>query len=186
MSFRAPLSEQEIAEAELDLGIAFPVEYRSYLKRQSAVGPIARLEKTDRGWWWTDNPWRRRERLAIPFPHPDSYVEADEALHARWPQVSDFVDDASHEAALATWVRERDAFDDHKTAGAIIAQEHGCGFATLFVLTGPLAGTFWWDGRATCDLILPLSRDHADGAPPVTFEEWVLYGSWNLLPPGWG
>ncbi|MFI9188831.1 hypothetical protein ACIG0A_05955 [Streptomyces californicus] len=41
------------------------------------------------------------------------------------------------------------------------------------------------DGRATCDLILPLPLNHATGARPVTFGEWLEHGSWNLLPPGW-
>lgn len=91
-----------------------------------------------------------------------------------------------YQTALIAWSREQRSFDDRKTRGAIIVREHGCGFATLLALSGPLAGTFWWDGRATCDLILPLSRDRADGAPPVAFDDWILYGSWNLLPPGWG
>ncbi|MDN3025622.1 hypothetical protein [Streptomyces sp. S.PB5] len=73
-----------------------------------------------------------------------------------------------------------------RTAGAVVVQEHGCGFATLLALTGPLAGTLWWDGRATCDLILPLSPDHVRGARPVTFGEWLGRDSWELLPPGWG
>ncbi|MEU5891291.1 hypothetical protein ABZ835_31235 [Streptomyces sp. NPDC047461] len=89
-------------------------------------------------------------------------------------------------AAWRPWAAEADDFEDRKTAGAIVVQEHGCGFATLLALTGPLAGTVWWDGRATCDLIVPLSLDHLRGARPVTFGEWLGRSSWDLLPPGWG
>ncbi|MEH0532679.1 hypothetical protein QBA75_39190 [Streptomyces stelliscabiei] len=64
-------------------------------------------------------------------------------------------------------------------------QEHGCGFSTLLAVTGPLAGTVWWDGRATCDRIVPLSPDHLGGARPVRFAEWLRHGSWALLPPDW-
>ncbi len=64
-------------------------------------------------------------------------------------------------------------------------QEHGCGFSTLLAVTGPLAGTVWWDGRSTCDLIVPLSLDHAGSARPATFGEWLRHDSWELLPPGW-
>jgi hypothetical protein len=183
---RPPLTEREVADAQLDLGIVFPAEYRDYLLLQGGDGAVARLEKTDQGWWWAGNSPHRRALLATPFPHPDSYAEQDDALHARMPQARDFGDEASCEAALQSWVRECEAFDERKTAGAIIAQENGCGFATLLVLIGPLAGTMWWDGRATCDLIVPLSLDHPGGAQPVTLHEWLERGSWSLLPPGWG
>lgn len=67
----------------------------------------------------------------------------------------------------------------------MVVQEHGCGFSTLLAVTGPLAGTVWWDGRATCDRIVPLSLDHLGGARPVRFAEWLRHGSWALLPPDW-
>ncbi|GAA0328736.1 hypothetical protein GCM10009540_55710 [Streptomyces turgidiscabies] len=73
-----------------------------------------------------------------------------------------------------------------KTAGSVVLQEYGCGFSTLLVLAGPPAGTVWWDGRATCDRIVPLSLDHVDGARPIHFGEWLRHGSWALLPPDWG
>ncbi|GGQ42291.1 hypothetical protein GCM10010215_77270 [Streptomyces virginiae] len=40
-------------------------------------------------------------------------------------------------------------------AGAVYIQEDGCGFSTLLVVTGPHRGQMWFDGRATCDQILP-------------------------------
>ncbi|MFC9499255.1 hypothetical protein ACFT0D_33410, partial [Streptomyces sp. NPDC056982] len=88
--------------------------------------------------------------------------------------------------AMSAWNAECWEFDERKTAGSVVAKEHGCGFATLLVITGPLNGTLWWDGRATCDLIVPLSLDHSGGARPVTFGEWLGRDSWDLLPPGWG
>jgi hypothetical protein len=183
----APLTEQEIADAERDLGIVFPAEYRDYLRQRNGDGPVARLEKTDRGWWWVGNSWHRRALLTTPFPHPDSYAEdGDPDDYALLPRAEDFADDASHEAAVASWVRERDAYEDGKTTGAIIAQENGCGFETLLVLVGPLAGTVWWDGRVTCDLIVPLSLDHPGGAQPVTLDEWLLHRSEDLLSADWG
>ncbi|MER5382090.1 SMI1/KNR4 family protein [Streptomyces sp. NPDC002688] len=181
-----PLIESEIAEAERELGVSFPESYRAYLSEVSAGGALSRLERSGRGWWWAGNGEERRALLALPFPHPDSYAEADDELTAREPQAEAFENEAAHLAAWHAWDDEAGRFEDLKTAGAVVVQEHGCGFSTLLALTGPLAGTMWWDGRATCDLIVPLSLDHVGGAPPVRFSEWLEHGSWALLPPGWG
>jgi len=181
-----PLTEAEVAEAEAQLGVVFPHEYRRYLLQVSAGGAVARLEKTENGWWWAGNSTMRRDLLPLPFPHPDSYVEADDELDRREPQAEDYPDEEAFSRAWTAWDDECGEFEDRKTAGSVIAEEHGCGFATLLAITGPLAGTLWWNGRATCDLILPLSLDHAGGARPVSFDEWLEHDSWSLLPPGWG
>jgi len=181
-----PLTEAEVSAAERDLGVTFPGEYREYLLRVSAGGRLARLERSESGWWWAGNGVHMRARLAEPFPHPDSYVDAEDALDDREPRRADFPGDESFDTAWRAWDQECGLFQERKTAGAIEIQDNGCGFATLLVITGPLAGTVWWDGRASCDLIVPLSLDHAGGARPARLEEWLLHGSRNLLPPGWG
>jgi hypothetical protein len=181
-----PLTEAEVAEAEQELGVAFPDEYREHLVQVSSGGAVHRLRRDEEGWWWAGNDRWRRRLLRTPFPHPDSYAEADAELDAREPQRTRFPDEQTYQAARQAWDDECEAFEDRRTAGAVIAQEHGCGFATLLVVTGPLAGTMWWDGRATCDRILPLSLDHSHDPRPVTFGQWLQHGSWNLLPPDWG
>lgn len=181
------LTEKQVTEAQHDLGIVFPAEYRDYLVRNnSAEGPIAQLRKTNRRWWWADNPWENRALLTTPFPHPDSYLEEERVLDESEPAWADFVDNATYDEARRAWDQECERFQARKTAGAIIAQEHGCGFYTLLVLVGPLAGTVWWDGRASCDLIVPLSVSHQSSARPATLREWLSHNSWSLLPPGWG
>ncbi|MFE4254935.1 SMI1/KNR4 family protein [Streptomyces sp. NPDC056910] len=65
-----PLTEAEVAEAEAQLGVGFPHEYRRYLLRVSAGGAVAQLEKTENGWWWAGNSTRRRDLLSLPFPIP--------------------------------------------------------------------------------------------------------------------
>ncbi|MER8236492.1 SMI1/KNR4 family protein [Streptomyces sp. NPDC094049] len=180
-----PLTEAEVTEAEADLGVAFPGEYRRYLLQVSAGGAVAQLEKTENGWWWAGQSTGRRDLLPLPFPHPDSYEDADQELDQREPRAEGFPADDSFSRAWDAWDAECEDFEDRKTAGSAVVREHGCGFATLLAITGPLAGTMWWDGRATCDRIIPLSLDHAGGARPVTFGEWLGRDSWNLLPPGW-
>ncbi|MFJ1755046.1 SMI1/KNR4 family protein [Kitasatospora sp. NPDC088134] len=185
-SLPPPLTEAEVAEAERQFGVSFPTEYRTYLLTVSAGLAVTRLERTGQGWRWAGDDPVRRGLLALPFPHPDSYVAAEGVLEGRCPEPADFPDEQSYERARGDWLEECDDFEDRKTAGAIVVQEHGCGFSTLLAITGPLAGTMWWDGRATCELILPLSLDHSGGAEPVTFGQWLGRDSWSLLPPGWG
>ena len=174
-----------MTEAEQELGVTFPDEYREYLLNVSSGGAVHRLQRGEDGWWWTGNDRRQRSLLRTPFPHPDSYAKADADLDAREPQETWFPAEQAYRAAWQAWDAECEAFEEQKTAGAVIAQEHGCGFATLLVITGPLAGTLWWDGRATCDRIVPLATDHSVPRP-VTFNQWLEHGSWNLLPPDWG
>jgi hypothetical protein len=181
-----PLTEAEVIEAEAGLGVAFPGEYRRYLLQVSAGGAVAQLRKTELGWWWAGNRTDHRDLLSLPFPHPDSYEEAGAELDQREPRAGDFPTDDSFSRAWDAWDAECEDFELRKTAGSVVVREHGCGFATLLAITGPLAGTMWWDGRATCDLIIPLSLDHAGGARPVTFGEWLVRDSWDLLPPDWG
>lgn len=181
-----PLTEAEIVEAERELGVRLPEEYRAYLREVSAGGALLPLRRTGQGWWWAGNDAWRRDLLTTAFPHPGSCAGSDDGPMAREPQVEEFADDAAYAAARCAWADEADRAEDLRTAGAVVIQEHGCGFSTLLAVTGPLAGTVWWDGRATCDLIVPLSLDHAGGGRPVRFGEWLDHGSWALLPPGWG
>ncbi|WP_216825261.1 SMI1/KNR4 family protein [Streptomyces sp. fd1-xmd] len=185
-----PLSEAEVAEAERELGVRFPPGYRTYLREESAGGGhVRRLRRGPEGWWWDANHETRRDLLPVPFPHPDSYAAEDDEQWARQPQSADFADDLAYAEAWARWDDEGEEREDRKTAGAVVLQENGCGFRTLLVITGPLADTVWWDGRATCDRIVPLSFDHPGGAPPLTFREWRERGLTDpshLLGPDWG
>ncbi|MFG2644712.1 hypothetical protein ACGFYP_27520 [Streptomyces sp. NPDC048370] len=61
--------------------------------------------------------------------------------------------------AWTAWDGEYEVLQEYKTSGSVCIQEHGCGFSTLLVVTGPHRGTMWFDARATCDLILPLMLD---------------------------
>lgn len=179
-----PLTEAELAMAEQELGVSFPAAYRAHLQEAKPAKRVFPPRRTERGWDWDAGRGTPAELLALPFPHPDSYVSATAELDAREPLLEEFADERAYADAWQAWDQEYEVFQDHKTAGAVVLQEHGCGFYTLLAVTGPLAGTVWWDGRATCDLIVPLSLDHAGSARPATFSEWLLHDSWELLPPG--
>ncbi|MFF1838978.1 SMI1/KNR4 family protein [Streptomyces sp. NPDC058231] len=88
-----PLTEAEVIEAEVELGVTFPSEYRHYLLRVSSGGAVEQLEKTENGWWWAGNSTKRRDLLPLPFPHPDTYEDADDEFYRRLPRAEDYADE---------------------------------------------------------------------------------------------
>ncbi|MEU3751307.1 SMI1/KNR4 family protein [Streptomyces olivoreticuli] len=81
------MSEADIREAEAELGIAFPDQYREYLLRQSAGGVVNRLSRSGAGWGWHGDSSTNYDLLTTAFPHPDSYRVHEDDLDARGPPV---------------------------------------------------------------------------------------------------
>ncbi|MGW0667159.1 SMI1/KNR4 family protein [Streptomyces sp. NPDC002746] len=175
----SPLSEAEIREAEAELGIAFPEQYREYLLRQSTGGAVNRLRRSAAGWGWHGDSSTNYGLLTTDFPHPDSYCAYEDELDARRPPAEAFPDHDAYQAAWKQWDAEYEVFQERKTSGAVFIQDNGCGFSTLLVVTGPHRGSVWFDGRATCDRILPLNLD----GRPVSFTDWLSRRSMDLV--GW-
>jgi hypothetical protein len=165
------LSVTDLREAEGELGITFPLEYREHLLRQeNPASGFNRLWRGPRGWGWYGDTRTNYDLLTEPFPHPDSYRAYDDELGEREPPREDA-------RAWEEWDCECGVLEEQKTSGAVYIQEGGCGFSTLLVVTGPHRGEMWFDGRATCDQILPLRR----AGRPVFFAEWVELGM-SLTP----
>ncbi|ALO13526.1 hypothetical protein AQF52_7944 [Streptomyces venezuelae] len=165
------LTETDLREAEGELGISFPVEYREHLLRQGNPGRGCKPPwRGPRGWGWYGDTHTNYDLLTEPFPHPDSYRAYDAELDEREPPREDA-------EAWEEWDCEGGVLEERKTAGAVYIQEGGCGFSTLLVVTGPHRGEMWFDGRATCDRILPLRW----AGRPVSFAEWVERGM-SLTP----
>ncbi|MFE5620974.1 SMI1/KNR4 family protein [Streptomyces virginiae] len=160
------LTETDLREAEGELGITFPSEYREHLLRQgNPERGLNRLWRGPQGWGWYGDTRTNYDLLTQPFPHPDTYRAADDELGEREPPREDT-------EAWEEWDHECGVREERKTAGAVYIQEGGCGFATLLVVTGPHRGEMWFDGRATCDQILPLRP----AGRPVSFAEWFERG----------
>lgn len=174
-----PLSEAEICEAEAALGITFPDQYREYLLRQSAGDAVNQLCRSAAGWGWRGDSSTNYDLLTTDFPHPDSYRTYEDELDAREPLPQNFPDHNAYQAAWEQWDAEYGVFQERKTSGAVFIQDNGCGFSTLLVVTGPHRGSLWFDGRATCDQILPLNL----GGQPVSFTDWLARRSMDLV--GW-
>ncbi|MFB4426923.1 SMI1/KNR4 family protein [Streptomyces sp. QL37] len=95
----AALSEAEIREAEAELGIAFPDQYREYLLRHDAGGPVNRLYRSTAGWGWQADSDTNYGLLTTDFPHPDSYRAYGDELDAREPLAENFTDHNAYQAA---------------------------------------------------------------------------------------
>ncbi|MER7956258.1 SMI1/KNR4 family protein [Streptomyces sp. NPDC096030] len=167
-----PLSESEIREAEEELGITFPAEYRDHLLRHSAGGAVNRLRRGAAGWVWHGDSETNYDLITTDFPHPDSYRAHEDELDGREPVRGHFADDSAFQRAWDDWDAEYGVHQERKTAGAVFIREHGCGFHALLVVTGPHRGTMWFDGRASCDQILPLTL----GGRPLSFADWLDQG----------
>ncbi|MFD9034772.1 SMI1/KNR4 family protein [Streptomyces sp. NPDC059567] len=164
-----PLSASEVREAEEELGITFPAEYRNHLLRESAGGRVNRLHRGAQGWVWHGDSRTNYDLLTTEFPHPESYRAYEDELDEREPLREHFADDGTFQRAWDDWDAEYEVHQERKTAGAVFIREHSCGFHALLVVTGPQRGTMWFDSRATCDQILPLTLH----GRPVSFADWA-------------
>ncbi|WP_148089474.1 hypothetical protein [Kitasatospora cineracea] len=135
-------------------------------------------------------PCSRRRLRRLPAGQdqatgPAGGQDRDE-LYARRPLPEDFPDEQTRADAHDGRIQECRDFEEEKAAGAVVAREHGCGFAALPVITGPPAGPPRWDGRAACTLIVPLSLDHSGSTQPIAFGERIGRNCYGLLPPDRG
>ncbi|MDQ0989083.1 hypothetical protein [Streptomyces sp. V3I7] len=109
--------------------------------------------------------------FVVPFPDHDSALAASEVVWENEPKREDYVSDTAYQADYDAWREAADAAEDARATGAIFLCDDGCGFYTLLVVSGPMRGTMWFDGRATCDRLNPLLNDDRQAA---TFAEWYL------------
>jgi hypothetical protein len=160
-----------VRQAEEQFGVVFPDDYRQYLLRVSAGGRVRTLRVDQNGWRWDGDQPADRANLHVPFPDHDAALAASEDMWLTEPQEGDYASAAAYRAAHDAWRETADAAEDARTSGAVPLCDDGCGFYTLLVVSGPMRGAMWFDGRATCDRLNPLLND--DGQP-ATFAEWYL------------
>ncbi|MEU5485349.1 SMI1/KNR4 family protein [Streptomyces mirabilis] len=165
------LSEAQVRQAEEQFGVVFPDDYRQYLLRVSAGGRVRTLRADQRGWRWDGDQPADRANLHVPFPDHDTALAASEDLWLTEPQEGDYASAAAYQADHDAWRETADGAEDARISGAVPLCDDGCGFYTLLVVSGPMRGAMWFDGRATCDRLNPLLND--DGQP-ASFGEWYL------------
>ncbi|MFD8913164.1 SMI1/KNR4 family protein [Streptomyces sp. NPDC059575] len=167
----AVLSETQVRQAEEQFGVEFPEDYRQYLLRVSAGGRVRTLRFDGARWDWEGAGFWDHEKLHVPFPDHDVALAASEDAWERRPKREDHPSDAAYQAEYDTWQEAADELEAARVAGAVFLHDDGCGFSTLLVVSGPMRGTMWFDGRATCDRLNPLLNDDRRAA---TFTEWYL------------
>ncbi|MCR6484470.1 SMI1/KNR4 family protein [Amycolatopsis sp. OK19-0408] len=159
-----PLTAAEIEAAERQFGVVFPGDYRDFLRTVSAGGDVKtpRLVRGPDGWSWAGDDRTDLARLAEPFRDRDAIRLAWADLDAREPSR----DEAP--TAWQAWDGECEAVHALETVGALFLATDGIS-RTWLAVSGPYAGTLWFDMRATADRIVPITS--ADGRA-MTFAEW--------------
>lgn len=165
------LTETQVREVEEQFGVLLPDDYRRYLLHVSAGGRVRTLRFDGARWGWDGARYADHAKLHVPFPDQDTALTASEDVWESAPKREDYISDTAYEADHRAWREAADAAEEARAAGAVFLCDDGCGFYTLLVVSGPLRGTMWFDGRATCDRINPLLNDDRR---PATFAEWYL------------
>ncbi|MGQ5640813.1 MULTISPECIES: SMI1/KNR4 family protein [unclassified Streptomyces] len=165
------LSEAQVRQVEEQFGVTFPDDYRQYLLRVSAGGRVRTLRFDGSRWGWDGARQADHAKLHIPFPDHDTALAVSEELWEKEPKREDYASAAAYQADHDAWREAADAAEDARACGAAFLHDDGCGFYTLLVMSGPMRGTMWFDGRATCDRLNPLLND---ARQPASFAEWYL------------
>ncbi|MBD0696067.1 SMI1/KNR4 family protein [Streptomyces sp. CBMA123] len=168
----APLTEDQVSEAEQQFGIIFPADYRGFLLRVSAGGHFPReLRRGPDGWHWVGDQDTDLTRLGTPFPDHDAALAASDEFWDNPLREADYANPEEFQSALAVWSEAAEAAERDRVTGAVFLKGHGHNFSALLVVSGPQHGEMWFDGRPTCDRLNPLLTDEGR---PAGFADWYL------------
>ncbi|MFC4064393.1 SMI1/KNR4 family protein [Actinoplanes subglobosus] len=163
-----PLTGDELAELETQIGVALPEDYRAFLRQagRGGAGPCYGLFPPRRvagRWTWEGSP-TRPETLARPFARIRGFVPDDyrrerplhEGIPDLWGEVpADLPEDAVH------------------SDGLLYLCDMGCAAWVTLVVSGPSRGQIWTDFCADGEGFQP--EQNADGSR-MTFTDW--YRGW--------
>ncbi|SBU91655.1 SMI1 / KNR4 family (SUKH-1) [Streptomyces sp. Ncost-T6T-1] len=177
-----PLTDDELAELEAQVGVRLPDDYRSFLTRVGTGGagpayglfPVRRVQGR---WRWEGDGAELTDlaMLARPFPEHGPDPEDLDALRAVRPEEEDFEEIEDFDDAIEAWDERWEAlmFAPERTAGAIVVSHLGCAQREWLIISGPHRGGIWSDCRADdADLVPLLDQD----GKPITFARW--YNDW--------
>jgi hypothetical protein len=175
-----PLTTDELADLEAQLGVELPDEYRAFLLQVSrgGTGPaygLFPLHRADGRWQWSGDGAELTdlETLSQPFPHTDAFNPADGLPDP--PDEDDFdSEEAFNEAEDAYWKQHNAVVESPEhTVGLLYLCHLGCAYREAIVVSGSTRGQMWADDIAGDGGFRPLSE--ADGSP-IGFSRW--YRRW--------
>lgn len=170
-----PLSEADLAAAEAQFGVQFPEDYRDFLTAVSAggAGPCYGLFPLGRDaaghWAWRGDGAQLTDVTALGTTFDPGDIGATlTQLKATQPPADD-------QNACQDWLNrwENVLWDNKRTRGAVCLSHEGCAYRDWLIITGPLRGQMWHDGRASDADLAPRT---AEDGNPLTFGRW--YTNW--------
>ncbi|MEU7822508.1 SMI1/KNR4 family protein [Catellatospora sp. NPDC049133] len=175
------LGDDDLADLEAWLGVALPADFRRFLTQVGAggAGPDYGINtvrrSADGGWRWHGDCGDLTDvaRLGLPFLVDRPFGDELAALDEREPRPEDFTDPAAYDDAAAEW---RDRMWEivavpEFSQGAIYLADEGCNRRYWLAVSGPAAGTVWYDGSCDWDDMLFVENEFGQ---PATFGEWYL------------
>jgi SMI1/KNR4 family protein SUKH-1 len=151
-----PLTADELAEAESQLRIELPAEYRSFLLEVSrgGAGPaygLFPLRRIDGRWQWEGDGADITDltTLARPFPHTEAFNPADGLPDP--PVEKNFDSTEAFNSAEDTYWERHDTivYAPEHSVGLLYLCHLGCACREVLVVSGPARGQMWTDDTAS-------------------------------------
>ncbi|MGW7413858.1 SMI1/KNR4 family protein [Streptomyces sp. NPDC054863] len=175
-----PLTDDGLAELEVQMGVRLPDDYRGFLTCVGVGGagpayglfPVRRVQGR---WRWEGDGADLADPtlLAQPFPDHGPDPKVLDALLAVRPDEEDFDEIEDFDDAIEAWDERWEAlmFAPGRTAGAIVISHLGCAQREWLVISGTHRGTIWSDCRADDVDLAPLLDQNGE---PLTFTRWYM------------
>ncbi|WP_239648020.1 SMI1/KNR4 family protein [Nocardiopsis ganjiahuensis] len=171
-----PLSEAEVAEAEMQWGVSLPDDYRGFLLEVGAggAGPgygLSTLRRTATGWAWIgEGPSTRHATLSVPFPTAQERERLLAEHEDREPDRAGFATQEAFDAAYREWRGADDDLFNRLAEGAVCLSHEGCDHFHWLVMTGAERGNMWVDGFPAEGGFRPLGTPQTR----ISFTDWYL------------
>jgi hypothetical protein len=175
-----PLTAEELAEAESQLRVELPGEYRSFLLEagRGGAGPaygLFPMRRISGRWQWEGDGASLTDlnTLGQPFPHIEAFNPAEGLPES--PDEADYDSAEEFSAAEDTyWEHHNEvALDPKHSIGLLYLCHFGCALREALVVSGPTRGQMWADDTADDGGFRPL---HDDDGMPLGFTRW--YRRW--------
>lgn len=175
------LSEAQVLEAENQLGVTFPIEYRTFLLEVGAggAGPfygIFSLVKIEGEWTWDGDGGDMSKNPEKPWRHDTHWNLDDHEVWALHPdEVDEELTDDEYDERYDDWDEKFiEVYWDYKwTEGGICLCHEGCALRDWLVVTGEQRGQIWWDGTADRVGLQPW-EDKENDNKRITFYGWYM------------